>query len=38
MAQGIRAQAFAEVEVRNGRAAFELPPLSVFAATFLLGD
>jgi alpha-N-arabinofuranosidase len=34
----IRAQAFDQVEVRNGRVAFELPPLSVFAATFLLGD
>jgi alpha-L-arabinofuranosidase len=34
----IRAQAFAEAGVRNGRAAFELPPLSVFAATFLIND
>jgi alpha-N-arabinofuranosidase len=32
----IRAQAFDEVGLRNGRATFTLPPLSVFAATFSL--
>ena len=29
----IQAQTFDDVQIRNGRAAFELPPLSVFAAT-----